>query len=438
MKPLLNIFLILLCLFCYSNSNAQSANEIISSDVNNGQWFALNRHLAELPSDSVSPFMGLIGRAFASTKFNNPEASVAAFEDLLNNHSEDLGLSNIIMMSHFMASDLSKLGRNAEAAELINDIVDATRQQLDSTTVEAFLNFAKQYEALSHFSVNELVLPEKEKSCIEFELDSIHTEESNSCYMRLRNSALNGKSLAFTFDTGAGVNVISDSLAIEYGITPLSTRVSADGVSGQSQEGWFGLADEIKVGNIAIKNVPFYVITISTGNDTIDQIANHLNMLLGIPVMQVLKDFTIDFTKNNITVNPNPTTTPEITPNMCYSNSLQLIGYFNDGDIQAVIDTGAADYGSLYKKYYMRHEKEIIAKGTPDTERAGGAGGVQITEGYNLKDFPMTLDGHTVSLPEIYVSEQYEKESDGLIGIDTLCLFKRLHFNMNDMTLTVE
>lgn len=445
MHRLKHIYIALICLLCYGNIFAQSANDIIASDVNTGQWFALDRHLAEIPADSVSPFMGLIGRAFAATKFNRPEASVEAFEELLNNHSESLGLSNILMMSHFMAADLSKLGRNAEAAELINDIIGATRQHLDSTTIESFSNFAKQYEAFSHFTINKLVLPEKETPRIEFDLDSIHikfdvdslhSENSNSCYMKLRNSTLNGKPLAFTFDTGAGVNIISDSLAVEYGIKPLDATISAEGMG--EQDGWLGLAEEIKIGNIIIKNVPFYVITIRTGNEKIDHYAKHLNMLLGIQIMQVLKEFTIDFNSNEITVASNPTTTPDIAPNMCYSNSLQLIGNFNDGDIQAIIDTGAADYCSLYKNYYLRHEDEIKANGTSDTERTGGAGGIRITDGYNLSDFHLTLDGHTVILPEVYVSEENEQESDGLIGIDALCLFKRLHFNMNDMTLTVD
>lgn len=433
---LINIFVALICFIFCDNIYAQSANEIIASDVNTGQWFALERHLAEFPTDSVSPFMRLIGRAFASTKFNHPEESVAAFEELLNNHSESLGLSNLLMMSHFMANDLSKIGRNAEAAELINDIVNATRQHLDSITIESFSNFAKQYEAFSYFSMNEIVLPDKETPCIEFDLDSINTGDSNSCYMKLRNSSLNGKPLAFTFDTGAGVNIISDSLAVEYSIKPLDASVSAMGMD--FQDGWLGLANEIKIGNILIKNVPFYVITIATGNEEIDKYAKHLNMLLGVQVMQVLKDFTIDFTAGEITVASHPTSHSRIVPNMCYSNSLQLIGNFNNGDIQAIIDTGDAEYCSLAKKYYIRHEDEIKAHGTPDTERTGGAGGIRVTEGYNLSDFQLTLNDHTVILPEVYVSEDYQQESDGIIGIDALCLFKRLHFNMNDMTLIVE
>lgn len=436
MKRSINIFAVLICFIFCGNIYAQSANEIIASDVNTGQWFALERHLTESATDSVSPFMGLIGRAFTATKFNQPEESVEAFEELLNNYSESLGLSNILMMSHLMANDLSKLGRNAEAAELINDIVEATRQHLDSVTIESFSNLAKQYEAFSHFTINRLILPDNESPRIEFDLDSIHTEDSNSCYMKLRNSLLNGKPLAFTFDTGAGVNIISDSLAVEYGIKPLDASVSAMGMD--FQDGWLGLADEIKIGNIIIKNVPFYVITISTGNEEIDQDAKHLNMLLGIQVMQVLKEFTVDFTAREITVASSPASHPGIVPNMCYSNSLQLIGNFNNGEIQAIIDTGDAEYCSLSKKYYLRHKEEIIAHGTPDTERTGGAGGIRVTEGYNLSDFHLTLDGHTVILPEVYVSEDYQQESDGIIGIDALCLFKRLHFNMNDMTLTVE
>lgn len=436
MKRHLNICIALIGFVFCVNIYAQSTNEIIASDVNTGQWFALERHLAEFPTDSVSPFMRLIGRAFTASKFNRPGESVEAFEELLNNHSENLGLSNIIFMSHLMANDLSKLGRNAEAAELINDVIETTRQHLDSITVESFSNFAKQYKAFSQFPINKLILPENEIPRIEFDLDSIHTEDSNSCYMKLRNSSLNGKPLAFTFDTGAGVNIISDSLAVEYGIKPLDASVSALGMD--FQDGWLGLASEIRIGNIIIKNVPFYVITIRTGNEEIDQYAKHLNMLLGIQIMQVLKEFSIDFTAREITVASPPAFHPGTEPNMCYSNSLQLIGNFNNGDIQAIIDTGDAEYCSLYKKYYLRHEAEIMADGTPDTERTGGAGGIRVTEGYNLSDFQLTIDDKAVFLPEVFVSEQHDGECDGIIGIDALCLFKRLHFNMNDMTLTVE
>lgn len=330
---------------------------------------------------------------------------------------------------------MKKLGRNAEAAELLNDIVVATRQHLDSITIESFSNLAKQYEAFSQFSINELILPDNEVPRIEFVLDSIHTENSNSCYMKFLNSSLNGKPLGFTFDTGAGVNIISDSLAVEYGIMPLDVPVSAMGID--SQDGWLGLANEINIGNIIIKNVPFYVITIRTGNEEIDQYAKHLNMILGIQIMQVLKEFTIDFPAGEITVASSSAHQIGIVPNMYISDSLQLIGYFNNGDIQAIVDTGAATYCTLGKEYYLRHEEEIIAHGTPDTERTGGAGGIRVTEGYNLSDFQLTLNGHTVNLPEAYVSEEYQQECDGIIGIDALCLFKQLHFNMN-MTLIVE
>ncbi len=436
MKLLIYIFIALLCLICSDNIYAQSADEIIATDVNTGEWFALEHHLDELPTDSVSPFMSLIGRAFAATKFNRPEESVVAFEDLLNNHSEDLGLGSILMMSHFMANDLSKLGRNAEAGMVLNNTIEAIRQHLDSATIESFSNLAKQYEAFSQYPINTLILPDNEVPRIEFDLDSIHTEKCNSCYMKFRNSSLNGTPLAFTFDTGAGVNIISDSLAAEYGIKPLGASVSATGVD--SQDGWLGLADEIKIGNIIIKNVPFYVITISTGNEEIDQYAKHLNIILGLQVMQILKEFTIDFVAREITVASSPDPQSESVPNMYISDSLQLIGFFNNGDIRAIVDTGAATYCTLGIVYYFRHEEEIKAHGIPDTERSGGAGGIRVTEGYNLIDFPLTLDGHTVILPEAYVSENVEHERDGLIGIDALCLFKRLHFNLTNKTLTVE
>ncbi len=433
MKRLISFFALLMVVF---SSWAQSADEVIAADVNSAQWFALERDMAATPNDSLSPFMGLIGKAFVATKFNRPEASVEAFGELLQSHSQSLGLNNILMMSHLRANDLSKLGRNAEAAEFITGVLSATREYIDSVTYESFQDIAKQYEMFSKYQLNEVVMPENETPRVAFSLDSIHTEDSSSCYMRFINSTLNDKPIDFTFDTGAGINIINDSLAAVHGIKHLDVPVSAMGVD--NQDGWLGLADEIKIGNILIKNVPFYVITISSGNEEADQYAKHLSSVLGIQIMQLLKEFTIDYVTNEITVATTPSSHSDAVPNMCYSNSLQLIGNFNNGAIQAIIDTGDAEYCSLFKSYYTKHKDEIKANGIPDTRRTAGAGGVRITEGYNLIDFPLVLDRDTVYLPEVYVTDQHVDECDGLVGIDALCLFKRLHFNMTDMTLTVE
>lgn len=426
----------LVCLLWGNNAYPNTANDIIATDINTDEWFKLEKHLRELPVDSISPFVGLVGRALVATKFNRPEESVVVFRELLDNYSKDLGLNNILMMSHLMANDLSKLNRNEEAAKLIHGLVDATRADLDSVTVDSFDNLAKLYRVLSQYEINETIIPDKETACISFTLDSLHTEDRSSCYMKLQNCSLNGKSAAFTFDTGAGVNVISDSLAKEYKIHRFDIPVYAEGMS--EQQGWLGIAEEVKIGNISVRNVPFYVITIGSGNEEIDRYARHLNLLLGVQIMQVLGEFTIDFDSNEITVAHTSATYPDIVPNMCYSNSLQLLGNFNDGDILAIIDTGDAEYCSLNKRYYVRHEKEIKKKGIPDTQLTLGGGGVHESEGYNLICFPLTLDEHTVVLPEVYVSEQRNKEGDGLVGIDALSLFRRLHFNLNDMTLTVD
>lgn len=48
--------------------------------------------------------------------------------------------------------------------------------------------------------------------------------------MHLENSTINGVDADITFDTGAGVNVISDSLARKFNLIPIDGYVTAAGI----------------------------------------------------------------------------------------------------------------------------------------------------------------------------------------------------------------
>ena len=78
--------------------------------------------------------------------------SIPAFEELLQNYSEELDLGNLFSSSLMYAMDLSKVGKNKEAAELLTSILDATRQYLDSANVAVIQNQLDLYTALSAYN----------------------------------------------------------------------------------------------------------------------------------------------------------------------------------------------------------------------------------------------------------------------------------------------
>ena len=111
--------------------------------------------------------------------------------------------------------------------------------------------------------------------------------------MHLENSTINGNNADITFDTGAGVNMISDSLARKFNLIPIDGYVTVAGVG--QRKGQFAIAKEVKVGNITVNDVPFVIMDFKTGNAKADQFAGNFSIIMGSELMLQLKDLTVDF-----------------------------------------------------------------------------------------------------------------------------------------------
>jgi len=182
---------------------------------------------------------------------------------------------------------------------------------------------------------------------IPFKIVPVGEGKNGSVLMHLENSTINGSIADITFDTGAGVNMISDSLARHFNLIPIDGYVTAAGVG--QRTGQYAIAKEIKIGNITVSDVPFVIIDFKTGNDKADQFTHHFSIILGSELMLQLKDVTLDFTNKEITV---PSTAPErsdVAPNICFGEGMTLncCGRVLNNPIMMNIDTGDAAYGTL-------------------------------------------------------------------------------------------
>ena len=417
---------------------AQTYDERIATAMNTGDWFALDSIYNSAPKDSIMPFLEVFSRCLIGNRLNRPDISVPAFEQLFNEHSASLGLENLLSSTVMFATDLSRVGYNRQASDLAKTILDATRQHLDSTWISSLEQITSKYAALAAYKPYGIIFAES-IGRIPFKIVPVGEEKNGSVLMHLENSTINGSIADITFDTGAGVNMISDSLARHFNLTPIDGYVTVAGVG--QRTGQYAIAKEIKIGNITVSDVPFVIIDFKTGNEQADQFTHHFNIIVGSELMLQLKDLTVDFVNREITI---PSVAPERSksaPNMCFGDgmTLNVAGSVLNNPIIMNIDTGDASYGSLGVSFFNANKDFILAHAEVDTIRRGGLGGVVESLCYRVEKIPVSLGGHTIGIQGLVVATSESSaamEFNCNLGIKTLMQFDKIRFNLVDFVLT--
>lgn len=435
MRKLLFMFITIISSLACS---AQSYDERIATAMSTSDWFALDSIYNTAPKDSIMPFLEVFSRCLIGNRLNRPDVSLPAFDQLFKEHSTSLGLENLFSSTVMFATDLGRSGYNQQAAELTKAILDATREHIDSTWTATLEQIHSKHDALSAYKPYNVTFTES-VGRIPFSIVPVGIEKDSQVLMHLENSTINGKSADITFDTGAGVNMISDSLARQFNLIPIEGYVTVAGVG--SRKGRYAIAKEIKIGNIAVTDVPFVIADLKTGNAKADQYTHHFSIILGSELMLQLKDVTLDFTNKEITV---PTTAPErsdVAPNMCFGEGMTLNcrGRVLDNPIMMNIDTGDANFGTLGVSFFNTNKDFILANAEADTVRIGGIGGVFESLCYHVNNIPVSLGGHTIDIQGLSVDTSPSSAAMDFscnLGIKTLMQFDKIRFNLVDFVLT--
>ena len=432
------IFLLITAMFFSIAGYSQSYDEKIAEAMNTADWFALDSIYKSAPKDSIWSFLDVYSRCLIGNRLNRPDVSIPAFGELFNTQSEQLDLGNMLNSAMMFSMDLSRVGDNTTAAAVLSSILNATKQYLDPENINKFQNYIDRYNALSSYSTYTIRFAD-EKGIVPFHTIPVGKPENKSVLIQLENSSINGLNAAITFDTGAATNVISDSLARQLDLIPLDveTKVEGEGI----HSGTFAIAKELRIGNITVYDVPFTVMNITSNNDEADQYVDCFNIILGSELMLQLKDLTIDFINNQIIV---PSVAPiksDVPANMCFSSQMNLLakGVIHDNSMLMNIDTGDASFGSLGSKFLADNKDFITSHSKLDSVRYAGIGGIRITECYKVPDLELKLGGHSVVIPFINVPLQDSPHGyECNLGLKTLMLFSKVHFNLVDFVITTE
>lgn len=424
--------------------SAQSYDEQIANAMNNSDWFALDSIYSAAPKDSIHPFLEIYSRCLLGNRLNRPDVSIPAFQELFNTQSSNLDLSNLISSTFMFGMDLSRVGQNEAAASMTNSVLEATRQYLDSVMISNFTSQANRYSALAAYIPYQIQFSGDSVGKVPFAIVPVGPIEKGSVLMHLKESTINGVDADITFDTGAGTNLISPEMAEKYNLVPLeATRVTVNGMA--QTEGYIAMANELRLGNITVKDVPFTVVSLSSHNSEADQYIDAFSIVLGSDLMLHLKEVNINFSTNTITIPSKAPFIPVKTdakPNLCFSPSMNLLcnGTIHNEPMLMCIDSGDSSYGSIGNAFFERNKQFVLDNGTKDNIRMAGIGGVDFIDGYKLPNLKLSLGNHTVEIPEIVVKTEQEAGAGGQyecnIGLKTLMLYNYVRFNLVDFVLT--
>lgn len=420
---------------------AQSIDERIGAAMNSADYFGLYDTYYLVNKDSINPFLEVFSRCLIGNRFNRPDISIPSFDELLNTQLENLDLNLLLQSSVMFSMDLSRVGKNKEAYDLLSSILSEAYHVIDSVNLAPYANMAERYEALSKYSPYQVDI-KGETGIIPFDTVTVGKARSGQCLMQIPEARINGIQAQITFDTGAGVNIITDSLARVYGLELIEANAAATGL--ETVVGHYAIAKELKMGNITVSDVPFYVIDVRSHNEEADKYIGALGLIVGSELMLQLKDVTINFYDKQIQVPRVAGTPSNARPNICFSSGMNFLttAEINKQPYLMVLDTGDANHGSLNKRFFEQNKEYLTAHCQSDTIRQGGVGGTWATLCYLLPDAKLTLGNNTVIIPSISVQTE-EKDTgnntcDGCIGLRSMMLFKKLRFNLVDMVLSSE
>ena len=238
-------------------------------------------------------------------------------------------------------------------------------------------------------------------------------------------------SFYFVFDTGANFSVITESYARKAFLRKLNVRFKVRAITGLQVNASLGIADELRLGDIVVKNVVFMIfpdssLSFARGLYTIKGI-------LGFPIIEQLQEIHID--KYNLTV-PQVAVDRNIR-NFGVDELLPVISVgYNTDTLAFTFDTGA-QFTFLNEPFYHDYKTLVDTAGYSFEMQIGGAGGVAKSKAFRLSQIPITVAGQSALLKDVAVKTSSITPKDklyyGNFGQDIMGQFKEMVINFRYM-----
>jgi predicted aspartyl protease len=416
----MRIFLFFICFFTGTVLHATGANPL-DSLLARRHFFELQRALQSDAYRELPAYKRLYYQVFLHNFFHDLNTSNNEIAQLLGNHINQLSnnqVSNLLMKK---IENHVKLYQYRQAHLTTQFVLRKYRNALSPGERVDARNSDLIWKALQDVPPQTTTITNDTQIGYRRDLAGLITVPVNFV----------DSSFYFVFDTGANFSVITESYARKAYLRKLNVRFKVRAITGLQVNASLGIADELRLGSIVIKNVVFMIfpdsaLSFARGLYTI-------NGILGFPVIEQLQE--VRFDKYNLTV-PQVAVDRNIR-NFGVDELLPVISVaYNTDTLAFTFDTGA-QFTFLNEPFYHDYKSLIDTAGYSFEMQIGGAGGIAKSKAYRLPQIPINVAGHPALLKDVAVKTSSTTPKDklyyGNFGQDIMNQFKEMVINFRYM-----
>jgi hypothetical protein len=425
MKPIL-LFCTIAALSLFSACTSKktlsaSADKALRLLLDQHDYFKLETRLKQY-NDSLGDDKRLYFKSYLDNAFNQNLDCVADVDSLLKNYGANFPDSVKVQLSRLQSDSYFKTYQYAKAAQTDNNLLKHYGKGLSKDVIDDIKNDILMRTALKNTAPQQTII--KTNTAIPWTRDKLGLIE-----IPVTCNAVAYKGI---FDTRANISTITKTYATKLGLHILPvTYNEGSGATGIQFKTGMGIADELNIGGVVVKNVVFQVMP-----DSILYIAPikfQLDMIIGFPVIEQMKE--VDIYKDGRMVIPQ-------TPAQTNLHNFALDGLNPVIALKAGNDTLAFNFDSgasssvFYAAYFNRYKAAVLKNGIKKTVGFGGAGGSQKKAVYILPKVNLAVGDKTVTVDSVSVLTSKitpDEKLYGNIGQDFTNKFNKVIYNFKYM-----
>ena len=231
---------------------AQNANDRVAIMLNHAQWFDLRRELQATPPDSILPFLRLMSESLVGFYFNRPQMAADSIAKLVEKHYAEIGEANTLGMLHLQSDCYQRMGNYQKALDILQSILHRLETQqapVDSATIGYYREQANRCKAFAAAGNICRPLHALKEYHIPLHMHAgMHQADGKEGHLLTMDGVINQYLLELVFDTGAGINILSNKQAEECGLRKTGLWFQLNGIG--TQMGEIAFADTLRIGEM--------------------------------------------------------------------------------------------------------------------------------------------------------------------------------------------
>ncbi len=421
----------LLFIFGFSNAFSQSQvepNQILAELIPTKKWFEIEQFYQNNKTQITSDFVKLWYTAETGKIFNQFDASILAYEDLIFKNPQKKDTYTLITS---YAQDLLStcgLAQNYEkgievSKKLISLIENDTviENSIKQSYIDGFKQVIISFNQLKITIPKTIVIDKQPQSEGTIQLEKLNKNE-NEIFFRAK---WNNKTHRTIFDTGSGYCYIwNREVAKNIGVKFNSQDTIL--LNGNIKT-LFGTIDSLEMGKFLIKNVPVFVSMEEIDRNDPKQVRcdsimnSDFDVVLGLNIIMKLDVIEYDRLANTLSFPKKDANKSTLARNMFVENYgiINLKMNVSDQDFIALFDTGNGGGLNINSEFYNKNRQniKIHPKKEKRTGMVGGCNEVSFDarEVFECKKIKVQINDDAFTLKKD-CDVSVDKENDYILG----------------------